>query len=112
MVELFNDGGWAMYPLLILLILGIGVAIERLHNLSRAAIDAEGFFKNLEEAVDFVFEEQKKDSDNKSNIEEVLKELPRYIEQAIQYEARKNRDAIRHLDEKMEDIFREFGLRG
>lgn len=51
MVELFNDGGWAMYPLLILLILGIGVAIERLHNLSRAAIDAEGFFKNLEEAI-------------------------------------------------------------
>ena len=50
MVELFNDGGWAMYPLLILLILGIGVAIERLHNLSRAAIDAEVFFKNLEEA--------------------------------------------------------------
>mgnify|MGYP001449864873 CR=1 FL=1 len=51
MVELFNDGGWAMYPLLILLILGIGVAIERLHNLSRAAIDAESFFKNLEEAI-------------------------------------------------------------
>ncbi|SVD10843.1 uncharacterized protein METZ01_LOCUS363697, partial [marine metagenome] len=51
MVELFNDGGWAMYPLLILLILGIGVAIERLHNLSRAAIDAEDFFKNLEEAI-------------------------------------------------------------
>lgn len=51
MVELFNDGGWAMYPLLILLILGIGVAIERLYNLSRAAIDAEGFFKNLEEAI-------------------------------------------------------------
>ena len=69
-------------------------------------------FKNLDEAVDFVFEEQKKDSDNKSNIEEVLKELPRYIEQAIQYEARKNRDAIRHLDEKMEEIFRSFGLRG
>ena len=69
-------------------------------------------FKNLDEAVDFVFEEQKKDSDNKSNIEEVLKELPRYIEQAIQVEARKNRDAIRQLDEKMEDIFREFGLRG
>ena len=69
-------------------------------------------FKNLDEAVHFVFEEQNKDSDNKSNIEEVLKELPRYIEQAIQYEARKNRDAIRHLDEKMEEIFRSFGLRG
>ncbi len=51
MVDLFNDGGWAMYPLLILLIMGIGVAIERLYNLSRAAIDAEVFFTNLEEAI-------------------------------------------------------------
>jgi len=51
MVDLFNDGGWAMYPLLILLIMGIGVAIERLYNLSRAAIDAEVFFTNLEEAM-------------------------------------------------------------
>lgn len=40
-----------MWPLLVLLVFGIAVAIERLHNLSRAAIDAEGFFKKLEEAI-------------------------------------------------------------
>ena len=51
MVDLFNDGGWAMWPILLLLILGVGVAIERMYNLSRAAINAEDFFKNLEEAI-------------------------------------------------------------
>ena len=51
MVQLFQDGGWAMYPLLLLLIIGIAVAIERLYNLSRAAINAEDFFKSLEEAI-------------------------------------------------------------
>jgi len=51
MVQLFQDGGLAMYPLLILLIIGIGVAIERFYNLWRAAIDAEEFFQHLEEAI-------------------------------------------------------------
>ena len=51
MVQLFQDGGWAMYPLLILLILGIAITIERIYNLSRAAIDAEQFFRNLEDAL-------------------------------------------------------------
>ena len=51
MWDLFNDGGWAMYPLLFLLILGITIAIERLYNLTRAAIDADEFFRQLEEAL-------------------------------------------------------------
>ena len=51
MVKLFVDGGWAMYPLLFLLVMGIGFAIERLITLSRAAIDAEEFFQQLEEAL-------------------------------------------------------------
>jgi len=51
MVKLFADGGWAMWPLLVLLIIGIAVAIERLITLSRAAIDAEEFFKDLEGAL-------------------------------------------------------------
>ena len=51
MVELFQDGGWAMWPLLILLIIGVAVAIERLFNLSRSSIDAANFFANLEEAL-------------------------------------------------------------
>ena len=52
MVKLFADGGWAMWPLLVLLIIGIAVAIERLITLSRAAIDAEEFFKELEGALE------------------------------------------------------------
>ena len=51
MLGLIQDGGWAMYPLIVLLVLGIAIAIERLYNLSRAAIDAEDFFAQLEEAL-------------------------------------------------------------
>ena len=51
MVKLFADGGWAMWPLLVLLIIGIAVAIERLITLSRASIDAEEFFRELEGAL-------------------------------------------------------------
>jgi biopolymer transport protein ExbB len=51
MLGLIQDGGWAMYPLIVLLVLGIAIAIERLYNLSRAAIDAEEFFAQLEEAL-------------------------------------------------------------
>ena len=51
MFQLFQDGGWAMYPLLILLILGIAITIERMYNLSRAAIDAAEFFRTLEESL-------------------------------------------------------------
>ena len=48
MVKLFVDGGWAMWPLLVLLVLGVAVAIERLITLSRAGIDAESFFNEFE----------------------------------------------------------------
>ncbi len=51
MLQLFNDGGWAMYPLAFLLIFGVAIAVERLINLSKAAIDAESFFQQLEEAL-------------------------------------------------------------
>jgi len=51
MVQLFNDGGWAMWPLAFLLIFGVAIAIERLVNLSKAAIDADSFFQQLEEAL-------------------------------------------------------------
>ena len=50
-MDLFNDGGWAMYPLLVLLIIGFAVAMERLYNLWRAKINAEEFFRHLEEAI-------------------------------------------------------------
>ncbi len=51
MVQLFNDGGWAMWPIAFLLVFGIAIALERLYTLSQAAIDASGFFQQLEEAL-------------------------------------------------------------
>ena len=51
MIQYFVDGGWAMYPILVLLVLGITIAIERVYNLSRATIDANAFFDQLEEAL-------------------------------------------------------------
>ena len=51
MLQLFNDGGWAMYPLAFLLIFGVAIAIERLITLSKAAIDAESFFHQLEDTM-------------------------------------------------------------
>ncbi len=51
MVQFFKDGGPFMWPLLFLLIFGVAVILERFYNLRRAAIDAENFFRNLEEAL-------------------------------------------------------------
>lgn len=51
MLGLIQDGGWAMYPLMVLLVLGIAIALERLYNLGRAAIDADDFFTELEAAL-------------------------------------------------------------
>ena len=51
MLQLFTDGGWAMWPLAFLLALGLAIAFERLVTLSRTAIDAKGFFEQLEEAL-------------------------------------------------------------
>jgi biopolymer transport protein ExbB len=51
MIDLFNGGGWAMYPLLFLLIAGIAVAVERAYNLTRARIDADAFFGGLERSL-------------------------------------------------------------
>jgi biopolymer transport protein ExbB len=51
MVDLFNDGGWAMWPIAFLLVFGVAIALERLHTLSQAAIDAAGFFEQLEHTM-------------------------------------------------------------
>lgn len=51
LVQFFVDGGWCMWPLLFCLIFGMAVVIERFYNLRRAAVDAEQFFKSLEEAL-------------------------------------------------------------
>ncbi|MFH1571299.1 MAG: MotA/TolQ/ExbB proton channel family protein [Gemmatimonadota bacterium] len=51
MIQLFQDGGWAMWPLLFLLVAGIAVTFERAYTLTRAGIDAEAFFQQLEESL-------------------------------------------------------------
>lgn len=51
MLQLFNDGGWAMWPIAFLLVFGVAVALERLYTLSQAAIDATGFFEQLEKVL-------------------------------------------------------------
>lgn len=51
MFQLFNDGGWAMWPIAFLLVFGVAIALERLYTLSQAAIDAAGFFEKLEETM-------------------------------------------------------------
>ena len=51
MFQLFNDGGWAMWPIAFLLVFGVAIALERLYTLSQAAIDAAGFFEQLEHTM-------------------------------------------------------------
>ena len=51
MWDLFQDGGWAMYPLVVLLVLGVAISIERMITLTRAGIDANSFFQNLEDSL-------------------------------------------------------------
>ena len=67
-------------------------------------------FKSLDEAVQFVYEEQNKDSAKESNLEEHLSVLSSYLD-SIHREARENREAIRSLDKKLEKVFIEFGLK-
>lgn len=38
MLELFHDGGFFMYPILALLIIGLAISLERLYTLSRSSI--------------------------------------------------------------------------
>ena len=73
-------------------------------------MQSKGFFKNLDQAVHFVFEEQNKDSANKSKLEERLAFFSNYLE-SMHYETRENGEAIRSLDQKLEKVFIEFGLK-
>ena len=50
-MQLFLEGGWAMWPLLILFIAGLGFTVERFITLSRARVDAGNFFESIEEAL-------------------------------------------------------------
>ena len=50
-MQLFSQGGWAMWPLAILFIAGVGFVFERFFTLKRARVDAGDFFRELEKTL-------------------------------------------------------------
>ena len=51
MVELFLDGGPFMYPILLLLLGGLALVVERFRSLAQSQADSEGFMEALSKAV-------------------------------------------------------------
>ena len=51
MLDLFYDGGWAMYPLLATLVFGLAVIFERFWVLSRASINTRKFLQRIKVAL-------------------------------------------------------------
>ncbi len=51
MVQMFNDGGAFMWPILILLIIGVAISLERLWTLTRAGINTKKFMVSIKEAL-------------------------------------------------------------
>ena len=44
MVELFLDGGPFLYPILLLLLGGLALVVERFRSLAQSQADSEGFY--------------------------------------------------------------------
>jgi len=51
LLQIFIDGGNMMYAILICLIFGLGVSLERLYTLTRASINNRNFLKQIKEAL-------------------------------------------------------------
>lgn len=51
MVHYFNQGGVFMWPILILLIIGIMISIERFISLTRASVNTRKFLAKVKEAL-------------------------------------------------------------
>jgi len=52
MLELFHDGGFFMYPILALLIIGVAIALERLYTLSRSSISNEKLLQRIRKSLE------------------------------------------------------------
>lgn len=52
MVELFVDGGAFMWPILILLIFGLAIALERFYSLMMSSINSKKFFAEVKNTLD------------------------------------------------------------
>ncbi len=51
MVELFLDGGPFMYPILLLLLGGLALVVERFRSLAQSQADSEGFMEAVSKAI-------------------------------------------------------------
>ena len=51
MVELFLDGGPFMYPILLLLLGGLALVVERFRSLSQSQADSDGLMEELSKVV-------------------------------------------------------------
>ena len=51
LLELFNKGGFMMWPILILLVFGIAISLERLWTLSRASVNTRKFLTKIKQAL-------------------------------------------------------------
>ena len=50
-LDLFNDGGGFMWPILACLVFGIAVSLERVWTLSRASVNTRKFLANIKKAL-------------------------------------------------------------
>ncbi len=51
LVDLFNQGGAFMWPILVLFVLGLGFVIERFYTLTRASVNTRKFLARLHNAL-------------------------------------------------------------
>ncbi len=51
MVEMFNDGGAFMWPILGLFVFGVAISLERLWTLTRASVNTRKFITKIKEAL-------------------------------------------------------------
>jgi len=51
MIQMFNDGGAFMWPILVCLIVGVAISLERLWTLTRAGINTKKFMASIKAAL-------------------------------------------------------------
>ena len=51
LIQLYNDGGGFMHPILLLLILGLAISIERVITLTRASVNNQKFIAKIKESL-------------------------------------------------------------
>jgi biopolymer transport protein ExbB len=51
MVQMFNDGGGFMWPILVCLVLGVAISLERLITLGRASVNTRKFLEKIKTSL-------------------------------------------------------------